>query len=153
MFSDDSIFSLLGFCFPPPKLFLSWSVIPRLSRMSCDVNSPWISCQRLCVLRLATGRPCWFTLPGSHVLRFWLLSQACGLVSLPIWPQVPKVNSLQSKWEKFIKAVITFASINKSSHYNAGLFGQKENCVNLDELPSNRLYIHTLRGIQTHSFL
>lgn len=43
--------------FPSSTLFLSKSVIPALSWMSCHVNSaPWISCCRLQHLRLATRR-------------------------------------------------------------------------------------------------
>lgn len=110
-FSDDSIFSLLGFCFPPWTLpFLKCYSLSVTDELRCQQPVDFLPVA-LCFASGNSTASLVYT-AGSHLLCFWLLSQACGPVSLPIWPQVPKVNSLLSKCEKFIKAVITFASIN-----------------------------------------
>lgn len=66
-------------CFSP-ELFLSKSVIPCPSWMSCDVNSTrWISCQGLWISRLATRWPSRFTRRGHSCCVFDCYPKSAGL--------------------------------------------------------------------------
>lgn len=80
VFSGDSNLSFSDSHFFFSKLFLSKSVIPCLSWMSCDVNSTlWTSCRGLWISRLATSWPSWFTLRGHSCCVFDCYPKSSGL--------------------------------------------------------------------------